>query len=133
LEEQKQSMTDLADYVADATGNKNPPEVVFRDDMDDGAYGGYNPNTNTIEINQNMLDDSAEAADTITHEMWHAYQQQCAEDPSNERSGEYQEAFDNYISPEDDFEGYENQMVEAEAREFAQGFKDRLAGMKGAA
>jgi hypothetical protein len=63
--------------------------------------------------------------------MWHAYQQQCAEDPSNERSLEYQEAFDNYISPEYDFEGYQNQMVEAEAREYAQGFKDRLATIQG--
>jgi len=131
LEEQKQSMTDLADYVATDTGNKNPPEIVFSGDMPDGTYGGYNPNTNTIEINQNMLDDSNEAADTITHEMWHAYQEQAANDPNNPRAQEYQEGFDNYISPEYDFEGYENQMVEAEAREYAQGFKDRLAGMKG--
>lgn len=131
LEEQKQSMTDLAGYVAAETGNKNPPDIVFRDDMNDGEYGGYNPGTNTLEINQNMLGDSAEAADTVAHEMWHAHQQQCASDPSNDRGREYQEAFDNYISPEYDFEGYQNQMVEAEAREFAQGFKDRLAGMKG--
>jgi hypothetical protein len=132
LEEQKQSMTDLADYVADETGNKNPPEIVFRGDMKDGEYGGYNPETNTLEINENMLDDSAEAADTVAHEMWHAYQQQCALDPASEKGREYQEGFDNYISPEYDFEGYQNQMVEAEAREYAQGFKDRLSGMKGA-
>ena len=133
LEEQKQSIMGLADYVADATDNKNPPEIVFRDDMDEGAYGSYNPNTNTIEINQNMLGDSVEAADTITHEMWHAYQHQCALDPASEKGQAYQEGFDNYISPEYDFEGYENQMVEAEAREFAQGFRDRLSQMKGAA
>ena len=126
LEEQKQSMTDLADYVAADTGNENPPEIVFRDDMPDGSYGGYNPETNTMEINENMLDDSAEAADTIAHEMWHAYQQQEASDPASEKGQEYQEGFDNYISPEYDFEGYENQMVEAEARAYAQGFKDRL-------
>ena len=131
LEDQKQAMTDLADHVAVDTGNKNPPEIIFSDDMPDGTYGGYNPATNTIEINENMLDDSAEAADTITHEMWHAYQEQAANDPNNPRAQEYQEGFDNYISPEYDFEGYENQMVEAEAREYAQGFKDRLAGMKG--
>jgi hypothetical protein len=128
LEEQKQSMTDLAGYVAADTGNKNPPEIVFRDDMNDGEYGGYNPETNTLEINENMLADSAEAADTIAHEMWHAHQQQCALDPASEKGREYQEGFDNYISPEYDFEGYENQMVEAEAREYAQGFKDRLKG-----
>ncbi|MCL2797364.1 MAG: hypothetical protein FWD58_04865 [Firmicutes bacterium] len=126
LEEQKQSMLDLADCVAADTGNANPPEVVFRDDMGEGEYGGYNPETNTLEINQNMLDDSAEAADTVAHEMWHAYQQQCALDPSSEKGQAYQEGFDNYISPEYDFEGYQNQMVEAEARDYAQGFKDRI-------
>ena len=133
LEEQKQSMTDLADYVAADTGLENPPEIVFRDDMNDGEYGGYNPETNTMEINVNMLDDSAEAADTIAHEMFHAHQQEAANDPSNPRAAEYQEGFDNYISPEYDFEGYQNQIVEAEARDYAQGFKDKLAGMKGAA
>ena len=133
LEGQKQSMTDLADYVADMTGNKNPPEIVFRGDMNDGEYGGYNPGTNTLEINENMLDDSAEAADTVAHEMWHAYQEQAASDPNHPRAQEYQEGFDNYISPEYDFEGYQNQTIEAEAREFAQGFKGRLIGMKGTA
>ena len=133
LEEQKQSMTDLADFVAADTGNENPPEIVFRDDMEDGSYGGYSPDTNTIEINVNMLDDSNEAADTIAHEMWHAYQEQAANDPNNPRAQEYQEGFDNYITPDIDFEGYEDQMVEAEAREYAQGFKDRIAVLKGAA
>ena len=133
LEEQKKSITDLAEFVAADTGNENPPEIVFRDDMPDGSYGGYNPETNTIEINENMLDDSAEAADTIAHEMWHAYQEQAANDPNNPRAGEYQEGFENYITPDIDFEAYENQMVEAEAREYAQGFKERLAKLKGAA
>ena len=126
LEGKKQSMTDLAVYVANDTGNKNPPEISFRDDMPDGSYGGYNPETNTLEINVKMLDDNVEAADTVAHEMWHAYQQQCALDPTSEMGRKYQEGFDNYISPEFDFEGYENQMVETEAREYAQGFKDKL-------
>ena len=133
LEERKQSMTDLADHVASDTGNKNPPEIVFSNDMPDGSYGGYNPETNTMEINENMLDDSEEAADTIAHEMWHAHQQQEALNPTSEKGREYQEGFDNYISPEYDFEGYENQMVETEARDYAQGFKNRLSTMKGAA
>jgi len=128
LDEQKQSMIDLADYVAVDTGNTNPPEIVFSSDMPDGTYGGYNPGNNTMEINANMLDDSMEAADTIAHEMWHAHQEQAANDPNNPRAHEYQEGFDNYIGPEYDFESYQNQMVEAEAREYAQGFKDRIAG-----
>jgi hypothetical protein len=132
LEEQKDSMARFADYVVNITGNTNPPEILFRGDMADGEYGGYSPDTNTLEINENMLDDSAEAADTVAHELWHAYQQQCALDPTSEKGREYQEGFNNYISPEYDFEGYQNQMVEVEAREFAQGFKDKLSGMEGA-
>jgi len=131
LAEQKASILDLADYVAADTGNENPPEIVFRDDMPDGSYGGYNPNSNTIEINVNMLDDSMEAADTIAHEMWHAYQEQAAGDPNNPRAQEYRDGFDNYITPSDDFEAYENQMVEAEARDYAQQFKDKIASKKG--
>jgi len=132
LEEQKQSITDLACFIADDTGNENPPEIDFRDDMGNSSYGGYNPDTNTIEINVNLLDDPYEAADTIAHEMWHAYQEQAKNDLNNPRAGEYREGIDNYIKPEIDFEGYENQMIEAEARDYAQGFKDRLAGLKGA-
>jgi len=128
LEEQQQSMVNLADCVAADTGNENPPEIVFRDDMGEGTYGGYNPETNTMEINVNMLDDSGEAADTIAHEMWHAHQHQCTLDPASEKGQEYQDGFDNYISPEYDFEGYQNQMVEAEARDYAQGIKDKLNG-----
>ena len=128
LDEQKQSMTDLANHVTNDIGIETPPEIVFCDDMPDGSYGGYNPETNTMEINENMLDDSVEAADTIAHELWHTHQQEIANDPSNPRAEEYQEGFDNYISPEFDFEGYQNQMVEAEARDYAQGFKDRLKG-----
>jgi len=132
-EEQKESITGLAGCIADETGNENPPEIVFRGDMGDDEYGGYYPDTNTLEINENMLNDSAEAADTVAHEMWHAHQQQCAMDPTSEKGREYQEGFDNYISPEFDYEGYENQPIEAEAREYAQGFKDKLSAMKGAA
>jgi hypothetical protein len=132
LEGQKRAMTDLAACVASDTGNQNPPEVVFRDDMGDGEYGGYNPKTNALEINENMLDDPTEAADTVAHEMWHAHQQQCAADPTCERGREYREGFDSYISPEYDYEGYQSQMVEAEARQYAQGFKDRISGAKGA-
>jgi hypothetical protein len=44
-----------------------------------------------------MLGDSAEAADTVAHEMWHAHQQQCDLDPASEKGREYQEGFDKYI------------------------------------
>ncbi|GHU76116.1 hypothetical protein FACS1894188_08150 [Clostridia bacterium] len=131
LEDKKQSMSDLADYVIDVTGNENPPEIIFRDDMGDGEYGGYIPESNTLVINENMLDNSSEAADTVAHELWHAYQQQCAANPNSERGQKYQEGFDNYISSEYDFEGYQNQMVEAEARAFAENFKVRLDSLKG--
>jgi len=84
----------LASFVAVDTGNENPPEVVFRDDMPDGSYGGYFPDTNIIEINVNMIGDSTEAADTITQEMWYAYQQQQEVlDPSSEKGRAYIQRF----------------------------------------
>jgi hypothetical protein len=133
LEEKKQALKDLAGYIADETGNKNLPEIVFLDDLPDGTYGWYDPETNTIVINVNILENPVEAVDTVAHEMWHAYQNQCILDPTNEKGPEYKEAFDNYISPEYDYEGYLDQMVEVEAREYAQGYKDVLTEMGGAA
>ncbi|MCL2063379.1 MAG: SprT-like domain-containing protein [Candidatus Cloacimonetes bacterium] len=126
LDEQKLAMNELANDVIADTGMKNPPEIVFSGDMGENNYGGYNQETNIIEINENMLDDGPEAADTIAHEMWHAYQYECSQDPSNPRGAEYQEGFENYITPDMDFEAYENQMVEAEARDFAAGYRDRF-------
>lgn len=130
LDEQKAAMTNLADYVKDVIGFDNPPEIVYYNNPVDGDYGGYSPGSNTLEVNEYMLYNNEEAADTVAHELWHAYQHQRANNPQSAKDYQYQYGFDNYIRPEDDFAGYQDQLVEAEARAFAQQFKDRL-NMKG--
>lgn len=77
-----------------------------------------------------MLYNSEEAADTVAHELWHAHQRECADHPQNVRDYQYQYNFENYIRPEMGHELYENQLVEAEARAFAQQFKGRLASRR---
>lgn len=130
LDEQKDAMTDLAEYVKDVIGFDNPPQIVYYNNPVNGDYGGYSPESNTLAVNEYMLYDNEEAADTVAHELWHAYQHQRASNPQSTKDYQYQYGFDNYISPEDDFMEYQNQLVEAEARAFAQQFKDRL-NMKG--
>jgi acetolactate synthase-1/2/3 large subunit len=58
--------------------------------------------TNTLRINENMLYESDEAADTVAHELWHAYQHERAENPHSPKDFHYQAGFDNYIRPSDD-------------------------------
>lgn len=127
VDEQKAAMDDLADYVKDVIGFDKPPQIVYYNNPVAGDYGGYSPSTNTLEVNEYMLYDSDEAADTVAHELWHAYQHERALNPQSAKDYQYQYGFDNYIRPDVDFAAYQDQLVEAEARAFAQQFKDRLS------
>lgn len=131
LDEQKESMENLAGYITDMIGFENPPDVEYYNNEKVGDFGGYNSFTNTLRINEYMLYNSDEAADTIAHELWHAHQYECARNPKNALAYQYQYNFNNYIPPELGQEAYEEQLVEAEARAFASQFKDRLAIIKG--
>lgn len=126
LDEKKNSMNELAEYVNEVIEFDKMPEIVYYNNPVDGDYGGYSPGSNTLEVNEYMLLNNEEAADTIAHELWHAYQHQRTLNPQSPKDYQYQYGFDNYIRPEDDFMGYQDQLVEAEARAFAQQFKDRL-------
>jgi len=131
LEGQKEQINGLFDYVNDVLGLENPPNIEYYNEPEKGNYGGYNPATNTLSINEYMLYDSNEAADTVAHELWHAYQHERASNPSSPKDFQYQFGFDNYIRPSDDFDGYQSQLVEAEARAFADQFKGALAQIRG--
>ncbi len=126
LDEQKEKMTDLAEYIIDVTGLENPPHIEFYNNEQEGDYGGFNRMTNTLSINEHMLYQNDEAADTVAHELWHALQYQRASNPRTKLDAMYAENFNDYISPEEDFEGYQSQILESEARAFAQQIKDRL-------
>ena len=129
--EQREAINELSDYIKDIIGFENPPAIEYYNSAREGEYGGYDSATNTLQINENMLYNSREAADTIAHELWHAHQQECALQPTNPRDYQYQYNFENYINPEDGFEQYQNQLVEAEARSFAAQFRDRIGNGKG--
>ena len=129
LEGQKEQITGLFDYVNDVIGLENPPNIEYYNEPEQGDYGGYNPATNTLSINEYMLYDSNEAADTVAHELWHAYQHERASNPQSPKDIQYQFGFDNYIRPGDDFDGYQSQLVESEARAFADQFKGALSQM----
>lgn len=131
LEEQKDTIANLADYVVDIIGFENPPQIEYYNNAREGDFGGYDASTNTLHINEYMLYNSNEAADTIAHELWHAHQHECAMNPQNSRDYQYQYNFENYIPPTLGQEAYESQLVEAEARAFAAQFKDRLENIKG--
>jgi hypothetical protein len=127
LEGQKEQITGLFDYVNDVIGLKKPPKIEYYNKPEQRNYGGYDPATNTLSVNEYMLYDSNEAADTVAHELWHAYQHEKASNPQSPKDFLYQIGFENYISPSDDFDAYQSQLVEAEARAFADQFKDALA------
>jgi len=131
LDGQKEQITGLFDYVNDVLGLENPPNVEYYNEPEQGNYGGYNPATNTLSINEYMLYDSNEAAYTSPHELWHAYQHERASNPQSPKDFQYQFGFDNYIRPSDDFDGYQSQLVEAEARAFADQFKGALGQIRG--
>jgi hypothetical protein len=130
LDGQKEQITGLFNYVNDVIGLENPPNIEYYNEPEQGNYGGYNPATNTLSINEYMLYDSNEAADTVAHELWHAYQHERASNPQSPKDFQYQYGFDNYIRPNDDFDGYQSQLVEAEARAFADQFKGALAQIR---
>ena len=127
IEEQKESMNDLAQYIIDVTGLENPPKIEFYNNDKEGDYGGFDRLNNTLSINEHMLYQNDEAADTVAHELWHALQYQRASNPQTRQDLMYAENFSNYISPSEDFEAYQSQILESEARAFAQQIKDRLA------
>lgn len=92
----------------------------------DSPCGAYLPAENAIEINSNILFDAKEVVDTIAHEIRHAYQHQRAMCQETLQDKLYQLNFENYISPIPLADGkylfftdYQDQLVEAEARAFA--------------
>lgn len=135
IDEQKEKISALANYITETLELDNPPNIEFYFTQDSGDFGGYSPSNNTLSINEYTLSSgnvcegvraNYEAADTVAHELWHAYQHQGAENPSNIRDIQYRAGFDNYVSPSEDFGMYQSQLVESEARAFAAQVKTRL-------
>lgn len=121
-------INEFVERVSEKLQLKDVPVVeFFRDDPEN--CGVYNAATNTISVNELELGQPKELLRTISHELRHAYQKEHAENPSSQTDLLYRINFDNYISPvftEDGdcmlFTDYQDQLIEAEARAFAQLF-----------
>lgn len=132
VREQKQAIEQLADYNADLLGVEDKPQIIYYNIEDPSDFGGYSEELNAIYINEYNLSDAEETVDTISHEYRHKYQHERAERLENERDLEFKESFDNYIRPEDDFAAYQDQLVEADAREYAEVMKKKAAEISAA-
>ncbi len=114
--------------LGDKLGIEQIPLLVFYD-AEPCDCGGFDPEANTICINKANFDDSNEVLNTVAHEIRHAYQYQSAQNPKTYVDLLYAYNFDNYISPYMDedryvnFIDYQDQLIEAEARAFANLFR----------
>ena len=111
--------------LADRLDVEDAPKVVFFDGAPT-ALGAFSPGDNCVKINAALLQHPQLLKEVIPHEMRHAYQHQRAALQETWMDILYLINFDNYISPvwlSDNtclyFTDYQGQLVEAEARAFA--------------
>lgn len=95
------------------------------------TLGSYNRNYNRVTFY--CVEGRADVAtmddiDTIAHEMWHAHQYSVADEEDQDAPSVelYKKNFRDYIRSEEYYDGYRRQLVEQEAEQFAQVFRDAL-------
>lgn len=116
----------ICDYF-NAVKNEMGIDTDFQfKDMPSNKLGGYDPVTNSIDLNYTALEnpDCEGLLNTILHESRHAFQGKCISNPDsvsvkNNIIDVWKDNFSNYIPPEFDFEAYENQEIEKDANYFA--------------
>jgi len=118
-EERAESIRQLRDYIYPMLEQSNIPDIKFYNLPERGHYGYYSQNDNSVHVNEYMLDDGPEAADTVAHELWHAHQHARGTELKDIDGAEYVAAFEMYERSDVNDTNYRNQMVEAEARAFA--------------
>lgn len=101
--------------------------------LEEGTLGTYNHIEHKITIDAEHLksSDSRYVLRTLLHESMHAYQHRCAElygeideeyknMPLFNDAAKYKQNLDNYVSSDDDSLGYYAQLVEVNARDYAE-------------
>lgn len=122
-------------YLALKMGISQVPKIIYMKGPS-SVMGVYLQNTNTLVINSYYLDDPKEMLDTVSHEMRHAYQWERAKKLETEMDKLYDLNLKNYIRLERiegqyvNFNDYEDQLVEAEARAFAKEIVKIMEGME---
>lgn len=115
----------FVEALADRLDIKDVPEVDFFEGAPT-SLGSFSPSDNCVNINADLLDRPEVLKEVIPHEMRHAYQYQRAEIQETWMDLLYGINFENYVSPVRlsdgtylHFTDYQGQLVEAEARAFA--------------
>ena len=122
-DEKKAAIEKLAEYNYDILGIKEPIKIEYYEKNVEGDYGGYEEESNTLFINIRNLQNGPETADTVAHEMRHAYQHMRAGELETNRDLSFAINFSRYIKPEQNQSAYEQQIVEKDAALYAQRFK----------
>ena len=129
--EKVEAIRELKAVIGKKLGIEENPEIQLYNGRD-GSCGAYILGENKVEINRNTMDDPREVVDTVAHEMRHAYQHQRAGLQETWQDMLYKINFENYISPIPLADGkylfftnYQDQLVEVEARAFANIFTDK--------
>lgn len=92
---------------------------------------GYNSGDGYIHLNEDVVEDPSQLGqvlDTATHEMRHQFQSDVLADPQSFgdipqdvlQAWEYEMKPWNYISPDYDYQGYYEQAIECDARDFSE-------------
>lgn len=123
--EEKKFIVECTVYsVCKSLGIEYTPIVVYYNAFQSDC-GGYNFKENIMSFNESNLDNPKLIFNVISHESWHAYQKMHAFNPETQKDVLYLLNFKYYVSPQkiDDkwvnFDSYEKQLLEAEARAFA--------------
>ncbi len=124
--EKKAAIEDLAEMHNRILEIEDKPQVLYYECDDVGDFGYYKRSENAIYINECNINDNEETIDTISHEYRHVYQYERIMKLDNETDREYLKSMSNYIKPEDDYRGYKNQLVEVDAREYAEIYREMV-------
>ena len=121
-EARKNSIKNLADSVTSDLRLTNPPSIkyYYREPIKSISYGFYRPQDNSININTYTLDDARETADTVAHELRHAWQRERVANPQTEQDRIFAHNLQNYIPYEINPDWYYDQPVEVDARQYAE-------------
>ena len=103
---------------------KKSPKLLYAEgESGQTIKGKYTARTNTIRIYESSISDFGNLRmGIIAHEMWHAYQEMQAS-YRNGKNHLYRYNNDHYIRSEDDYTGYQTQLVESEAFYFGDAVK----------
>lgn len=134
VEERKQILQDYMDEVmriyglkhANGTINWDPKATYTPNSI---TWGYYSHMSHKVTLNERALSDSQGSWDsydlleTVSHELRHAYQHEAVDHPteymvSDETIKSWKYNINHYISASTDYQGYRDQVIEVDARDF---------------